>query len=132
MTRQHLIISRNLVEKQNNQRALENKNKSSKQTQDIKLAENFSPITRKLEEINEFTKKIEVFKKSDVEDGKTQTPAIQNVTGTQSLRVTLALMKRSNFFSNYLKKIRVKYFGIVCILNNWEEVQLVLKMKSMV
>ena len=37
--------------------------------------------------------------KLDVGDGITSTPAIKSITGTQSLRDTLALMKRSrNFF----------------------------------
>ena len=52
--------------------------------------------------INETTKNLgEIVEKSDVENGNTQTPAIQKIIGTQSLRDTLALMTRSkNFFSN--------------------------------
>ena len=38
-------------------------------------------------------------KKSDIEDGNTQKPVIENITCTQSLRDTLTLMKKSkNFF----------------------------------
>ena len=48
------------------------------QTHDIKIAENLSPKTRKLEKVNESIKRVsKVFKKSDVEDVQTQTPAIQ-------------------------------------------------------
>ena len=39
-------------------------------------------------------------KKSDVEDGNKQTPAIENITGAQLLPDTLTLMKRSKVFSN--------------------------------
>ena len=71
-------------------------NRFLKQTHDIKLAEKLSPITKKLDIIYETTKYLgEIDKKSDVENGNTQTLAIQNITGTQSLRDTLAFMKRS-------------------------------------
>ena len=82
-----------LAEQQKNQRALEISNRIFTQTHDIKLAKFLSPITKKLEEINEFTKNLEVFKKSNNEDGKTQTPAIQNIIANQKLRDTLAFMK---------------------------------------
>ena len=66
----------------------------------MKLAESLSPITKKLDVINESTQQIgEIVKKSDVEDGSTQTPAIENVTISQSLRDTLSFMKKSNFFT---------------------------------
>ena len=66
----------------------------------MKLAESLSPITKKLDVINESTKQLgEIVNKSDVEYGNTQTPAIENITGTQSLRDTLAFMMQSkNFF----------------------------------
>ena len=47
---QDLIILRRLAEQQKDQRALKIKNRILKQTHDIKLAEIFSPITKKLEE----------------------------------------------------------------------------------
>ena len=43
--------------------------------------------------------KSEIVRKSDVEDDYTQTPAIENITGAESLRDILSFMKRSkNFF----------------------------------
>ena len=64
-----------------------------------------SPITKKLEEINESTKKLGgVPKISDVEDGNTQTPATPKITGTQSLRATITLMKRSKIHFKLVKK----------------------------
>ena len=46
-----------LAEQQKNQRALKIKNRTLKQTHDIKPAESLTPITKKLE-VNETTKKI--------------------------------------------------------------------------
>ena len=66
-----------LAEQQNSQRALKIKNRVLKQNHGVKLAESLSPITKKLDTINETTKKLgEIVKKSDVEDKSTQTPAI--------------------------------------------------------
>ena len=99
VTEQDMINLRKLAEQQKSQRALKIKNRILKQTNDIKLAESLSPITKKLDQVKQSTQKLgEIFKKSDVEDGDTQTPAIENIIGTQSLRDTLTLMKTSNFF----------------------------------
>ena len=57
VTEQDLIILHQLAEQQKNQRATKIKTRILKQTHDIKLAENLSPITKKLEEVNESTKK---------------------------------------------------------------------------
>ena len=48
VTEQHLIILRELANRQNIQRALKIKIRISRQTHDIKLAESLSPITKKL------------------------------------------------------------------------------------
>ena len=96
VTEQDLINLRKLAEQQKNQRAEKIKNRFLKQTHDIKLAESLSPITKKLDTINKSTEKLaKIVKKLDVEDGNSQTPAMENIVGTQSLRDTLALMKRS-------------------------------------
>ena len=93
-----------IAEQQNDQRALKNNNRNLKQTHDIKLAGSLSPISKKVDEVNETTKQLgELVTKSHVEDGNTQTPAIQNIIGAQSLRDTLTLMKRSELFSIYKK-----------------------------
>ena len=88
---------RKLADQQKNQRAPKVKNRNLKETHDIKLAESLSPITKRLDEVNETTKKL--VKKSAVEDGNTETPAVENTITSQSLRDTLSTMKRSkNFF----------------------------------
>ena len=97
VTEQYLIFLGKLVEQQKKQHALKIKKRILKQTHDIKLAETLSSITEKFNFINETAKKLsQIVKKSDSEDGNTQTPAIENITGTHSLHDTLALMKRSN------------------------------------
>ena len=100
VTEQDLDNLRKLANQQKNERAQKIGNKILKQTHDIKLAESLSPITKKLDTINESSKQLgEIVKKSNVEDGNTRTPAIENTTTSQSLRDTLSFMKRSkNFF----------------------------------
>ena len=95
-TEQDLINLRKLAEQQKEQLALKIKNRSLKQTQDVKLAESLSPINKKLDAINESTEQIgELVKKSDFEDGNSQTPTIETITGTQSLR---------RYFNSYEEK----------------------------
>ena len=91
---------RKIAEHQKNHRATKIENRILKQTHDKKLDEYLSPITRKLDIFNDSTRKVgEIYKKSDVEDENAQTPALEIITGTQSLRDILTLMKSSkNFF----------------------------------
>ena len=58
VTEQDLDILRKLAQQQKEQRALKIKNRILKQTHDIKLAESLSPITKKLDTINESTQKV--------------------------------------------------------------------------
>ena len=58
VTEQDLENLRKLAEQQKNQRAEKIKNRIIKQTHDFKLAESLSPITKKLDNINEKTKKV--------------------------------------------------------------------------
>ena len=60
VTEQDLIILRKLAEQQKNQRAPKNKSRILKQFHDIKLAESLSPITKKLDEFIQSTKKLGV------------------------------------------------------------------------
>ena len=71
--------------------------------QDEKLAENLSPITKKVDEVNRTTKKLgETVNKSDVEDVDTQALAIENTQNDThaiviyhtSLEKTLTHMKK--------------------------------------
>ena len=66
VTEQDLINLRKLAEQQKNERAPKIKNKILKQTHDVKLAESLSPITERLDTINENTKKLgDVIEKSN-------------------------------------------------------------------
>ena len=68
VSEQDLINLCKLAEQQKEQRALKIKNRILKQTHDVKLAESLSPITKKLDTINESTKKISaVIKESNSE-----------------------------------------------------------------
>ena len=131
---QDLINLHNLAEPQKEQRALKSKNRIIKQTHDVKLAETLSNITKKLEDVNksisESTKQL--VKKSDIVDEIIQTPGIENITGTQSLRDTLTLMKKSKISLSYKKTQMEKYFGIKSPLHHKEKIELVLKVKSLI
>ena len=71
VTQQDLDNLRKLAEQQKEQRALKIENRILKQTHDVKLAESYSPITKKLEEVNKSTKEIgEVIKGSNSENEK--------------------------------------------------------------
>ena len=75
-TEEDMISLRELAERQKNQRALKIKNRILKQTHNIQLAENLSPITKKLDEVNESVKKIgEVIKESNSEKNQEIVPS---------------------------------------------------------
>ena len=66
VTEQDLINLRKTAEEQKNQRALKIKNRSLKQTNDLKLAESLSPMTKNLDEVNHSTKNLgDVLKESN-------------------------------------------------------------------
>ena len=99
VTEEELENLRKLAQQQKEQRALKIKNRILKQTDDVKLPESLSPITKKLDTINESTKNLgELVKKPNLEDGNSQTQAIENTTTSQSLRDTLSFMKKSKKF----------------------------------
>ena len=111
VTEQDLINLRKLAERQKEQRSLKIKNRILKRTHDIKLAESLSPITNKLDVNNDSTKQLgEIVKKSDVEDGITQTPAIKVITGTLSLRDTLTHTKGSKNSFKLVEKDNCQVF----------------------
>ena len=58
VTKKGLDNLRKLAKQQKNQRALKIKNRILKQTHDVKLAENLSPITDKIEEVNKTTREL--------------------------------------------------------------------------
>ena len=86
VTQKNLNSLRNLAGDQKNQQPLKIKIRILKQTHDIKLAENLSPITEKLEEVNETTKKLgELIGKSRPEKNITQ-PAIEHTPRCQPMK----------------------------------------------
>ena len=128
VTEQDLNNLRKLAEQQKNQRALKIKNRILKQTHDEKLAESLSPITKRLDliENNKGQKIGELIKKSEtpaiedkpqsaIKDGNTQTPAIENTNISRSLLDTLAYMKRSKNFFKLEEKDRKVYWNDILI-----------------
>ena len=99
VTEQNFIIVSKLAGEQKNQRAIELKNRTSKQTHDINLAESLPPINKNLEEVNQSTKQLGEVIKESTSNNKTPQLAIQNITSTQSLRDTLSFMKKSKNIS---------------------------------
>ena len=87
VTEQDLNNLRKLAEHQKNQRAEKIKNRILKQTHDVKLAESLSPITKRLDEVEESTEKLgDVFKESQPKTSQlgienTPQPASENNEG---------------------------------------------------
>ena len=99
---------RKLANQQKEQRALKIKNRILKETHDVKLAESLSPITKKLDETTKNLEKVITKNNTPqlaIENPKTillnsesQTPAVENIAVSDSLRDTLSFMKQSNNF----------------------------------
>ena len=103
VTEQDMINLRKLAEQQKNQRALKIKNRILKQTHDVKLAELLSPITKKLEEVNQSTKNIgEVIKQSDNIKNKIKSLPNSSIF-SNSMREMIGSLMRSH---NSLKLIQ--------------------------
>ena len=97
VTEEDMINLRKLSEQQKNEQARKIQNKIIKQTHDIKLAETLSPITKKLDEVKETIQDSKP-ETTQLAIADTQTPAIENIIVSDSLRDTLAFMKKSNNF----------------------------------
>ena len=81
VTEQDLINLRKLAEQQKDQRAFQFKNRISKQSYDVKLAESFSPINIKLDEFKKSSQKLgEIVKESN-----TPRLAIENIHNALSI-----------------------------------------------
>ena len=53
------------------------------------------------------------------------------ITGTQSLRDTVAVMKGSKIFPKKKKKLAVKFFEMLCFINHLEKTELVIKITNL-
>ena len=100
-----MINLRKLAEQQKEQRAIKINNRILKQTNDFKLGESLSPITKKLDEVKKTTQELgEIVEESKPETpqlaiANTQTPVIANTSTSNSLGDPLSIMKTSkNFF----------------------------------
>ena len=87
VTEKDLENLRKLADQQKNERALKIKNRILKQTHDVKLAESLSPITKKLDTINESTQKI------------------SNVIKESNSKVDIKALPNSSKFSNSMRQM---------------------------
>ena len=106
VTKEDLINLRKLAEQQKEQRALKIKNRTLKQTHNVKLAESLSPITKKLEEVNKSTKKIgEVIKGSNSENEKIQEIVpVEIESEDENIQTNLRALPNSSIFSDQMTK----------------------------
>ena len=83
VTEKDLDNLRKLAEQQKEQRALKIKNRISKQTHDIKLAESISPISERLDDINKNSEKLQ----DVINESQPKTPqlAIENTLAPQPI-----------------------------------------------
>ena len=117
VTEQDLIDLRKLAEQQKSQRVLKIKNRILKQTHDIKLAESLSPITKKIDEVKEYTEKLgEIVKESQSEAPQLtieNTPNHQPVDNNEGVIYDVELEKTlekmiitTGFFKKYCDRER--------------------------
>ena len=106
VTEQDLINLRKLAQQQKEQRALKIKNRILKQTHDIKLAESLSPFTKKLDNINESTKKIgDVIEELNSENANNQEIVpVEIESEFEIIQTTSRALPNSSFFSDLMSK----------------------------
>ena len=112
VTEQDLINLRKLAEQQKNQRAAKIENRYLKQTPDIELAENLSPITKKFDEVKESTQKLrDVIKESQPETLQLANEKHSTTTQSRSFATALILVVMSPVvmdFPRYLSLVSMK------------------------
>ena len=100
VTEQDLDNLRKLANQQKNERAKKIKNRILKQTHDIKLAESLSPITKKLDQINESTQKSLIPISNNLGDIIKETSAKKEIIPSTLLKDTFDYLSET---SNILK-----------------------------
>ena len=107
VTEQDLINLRKLAKQQKNQRAIKIKNRILKQTHDEKLAEFLSPITEKLDMINETTEKFgDIINESNLENDN-----LKSLPNSSDFSISLRKMLGSLMNSRNPLKITQDEFG---------------------
>ena len=101
-----MINLRKLAEQQKYQNALKIKNRILKQTHNFKTAENFPSITKKLDTINESTKKIgEDIKESNSENEIIQEMApVKTESEEENIHTNLRTLPNKSIFSELMTK----------------------------
>ena len=103
VTEQDLNNLRILTEQQKNQRAVKIENRILKQTRDKKTGRKSSAINKKLEEVNESTKKIgDVIKESSSDNENTQEKV---PVESHSIQTNIKSLPNSSNFSKSMRKM---------------------------
>ena len=98
-----MIILRKLATQQKNQRAFKNQNRILKQTHDIKLAESLLPITKSLEKVNKYIKKLgDVIKKSTSENENNQEIVPVETHSDNSAGDNMKILPNNSIFSDLM------------------------------
>ena len=104
VTEEDLINLSKLAEQQRNPRALEIKNRILKQTHDIKLAESLSPITKKLDTINESTKKLGAGIKESISENNQEIVPVEIESEDENIQTNLGALPNSSIFNDLMAK----------------------------
>ena len=109
VTKENLIDLRKLPEQKASNRAEKIKNIILKQKHDVKLAKSLSPITKKLDKVNKFTKKLgDVIKKSNCENENNQEIVPVEIESDNSegdnTKPNIRTLPNSSIFSDLLTK----------------------------
>ena len=95
-----MINLRKLAEEQKEQRALKIKNRILKQTHDIKLAESFLPITKRLDKVDESTQEVgDIIKKTN---SKIELKALSNTS-----KLSNSMKKMSGALRNSANSLKI-------------------------
>ena len=105
-TEQDLDNLRKLAQQKKEQRALKIKNRTLKQTHDVKVAESLSPTTKKLEEVNKSTKELgEIVKESNSENVNNQEIVpVEIESEDENIQTNLRALPNSSIFSDQMTK----------------------------
>ena len=106
VTEKDLENLRKLAEQQKQERAFKIKNRILKQTHDVKLAESFSPITKKLDEVNKSTKKVgDILRESNSENENNQEVVpVEFESEDGNIQSNLRALPNSSIFSDHMTK----------------------------
>ena len=104
ITEEDLINLRKLAEQEKNQRAPKIKNRIFKQTRDSRIAENLSPIIKKIDTMNESTKKFGEYIKDSNSENDQEIVSVEIESEDENIQTNSRAFPNSSFFSDLMTK----------------------------